>query len=472
VLEFNKNPSRDGHFLQPALTKAAAMKMAMDTDFKATFTGSVWATPLYFANGPGGKGIFIVVTTGNDVFALDETTGAQVWTKNLGTPPTKSGCQGNGISPLGILSTPVIDAKTGTLYVAGTIGDATALTQHYFTALNLADGTVKPGYPINISTTLNFPAGPHNQRSALSMAGSIVYVAYGGHVGDCGNYHGRVVAIDTSMNPPAVKGWASTGMGEGIWATGGMASSGDGVFVITGNVTGGTPSTHDDSEQVMHVRGMATFDKTGSKDYFYPADWADKDRSDWDFGAINPLLVNLPGSAAPVVVAVTKDGNGFLLDSSNLGGTKAIAEFDVAGQGMSTHGVPTAYKAGTTTFYALPVEMKALGCPSGSGSGAVVMGFALSPTAPLKPSVMWCKSYTSTVYPALISTTTDGSSDAMVWYIDGGTKLMGIDGMTGQAVFNGGTDTCATVQKWSAPIAVKGRVVVAAKGKLCSWSPH
>ena len=45
----------------------------------ATFSGSTWASPLYLENGPGGKGIFITVTSGNNVFALDETTGAMVW---------------------------------------------------------------------------------------------------------------------------------------------------------------------------------------------------------------------------------------------------------------------------------------------------------------------------------------------------------------------------------------------------------
>ena len=84
VLERNNHPSRDGHFVQPALTKAAAATMAFDTGFQATFTGAMFASPLYLENGPGGKGVFFAVTTGNDVFALDETTGAVVWTHNIG----------------------------------------------------------------------------------------------------------------------------------------------------------------------------------------------------------------------------------------------------------------------------------------------------------------------------------------------------------------------------------------------------
>jgi hypothetical protein len=72
-----------------------------------------------------------------------------------------------------------------------------------------------------------------------------------------------------------------------------------------------------------------------------------------------------------------------------------------------------------------------------------------------------------------MATTTDGTSNAVVWFMNG-TKLMGVDGDTGDTVFGGGVaaDACAGVHKWTAPIAVKGRIVVAGDNHLCSWSPH
>ena len=86
--------------------------------------------------------------------------------------------------------------------------------------------------------------------------GGILYVAYGGHVGDCSNYHGWVVAINRSS--PLAAGWATAGVGEAIWAGGGMASDGTGVFAVTGNRTMGDSSTHADSEEIVRVTGMAT----------------------------------------------------------------------------------------------------------------------------------------------------------------------------------------------------------------------
>jgi len=149
VLERNNHPSRDGHFVQKLLTKAAAATMTSDAGFAATFTGNMWASPLYLENGPGGKGVFFAVTTGNDVIALDETTGATVWTHNLGSSPTANGVSCGNIHPLGILSTPVIDASSRTIFVAGAIG-TTSIARHEVHALSVDDGTERPGWPVDV----------------------------------------------------------------------------------------------------------------------------------------------------------------------------------------------------------------------------------------------------------------------------------------------------------------------------------
>src|SRR6202008_801283 len=104
------------------------------------------------------------------------------------------------------------------------------------------DGAPRTGWPIDITTikagSLAFMPAPHNQRSALSLVNGIVYVAYGGHVGDCGDYHGWVIGVD-AKDPTKTGAWATRGQGEGIWAAGGLASDGTSVFAVTGNRTGG-----------------------------------------------------------------------------------------------------------------------------------------------------------------------------------------------------------------------------------------
>ena len=142
--------------------------------------------------GHGAAARFIAVTSGNDAYAFDGGTGATLWTTNLGTPAAKSGVTGcDGGNPLGVISTPVIDAQTGTLFVAGAVGDSAGITAHKIWAVTLADGAVKPGYPIDVSAALGFDPKAHNQRGALSLVGGILYVPYGGHSGDCAGFQGR-----------------------------------------------------------------------------------------------------------------------------------------------------------------------------------------------------------------------------------------------------------------------------------------
>ena len=140
------------------------------------------------------------------------------WTRNIGAPATASiGCPTFATAaPLGMLATPAIDAQARTLYVAGAIGGGSGVTGQIVSAINADDGTVRSGWPVNVSTAGNFDPKLHNQRSALSLVNGILYVPYAGYVGDCGAYRGRVVAISTS-NPATMGQWITGGQGEGIW---------------------------------------------------------------------------------------------------------------------------------------------------------------------------------------------------------------------------------------------------------------
>ena len=238
VLTRNKHETRDGNYIQPTFTFDAAGGMKGDQAFVATFSGDVQGSPLYMEDGPAGKGAFFIATTSNDVYALDETTGAVVWQHNIGPAPGVTGVGCGSIAPVGIISTPVIDAASRTIFVAGGVGDAATIMHHEVHALNVDTGAERLGWPVDVSTltapggiTFNTPA--QNQRGALSLVNGILYVPYGGHAGDCNRYRGWVEAIKIA-DPTQTAAWATGGIGEGIWATGGLASTGDGVLAITG----------------------------------------------------------------------------------------------------------------------------------------------------------------------------------------------------------------------------------------------
>jgi hypothetical protein len=477
VLERNNHPSRDGLFVQPGLTKAMVSKMASDASFKPSFSGNVWASPLYLENGPGGKGAFFLVTTKNDVFAFDETTGSTVWTKSIGSSPTDTGVPCGGIKPVGIISTPVIDGPSKTLFVAGAIG-TNAIQRHELHALSTDDGSSRTGWPVDITKIkagdLAFMPAPHNQRSALSLVNGIVYVAYGGHVGDCGAYHGWVVGVNAS-DPTKTGAWATRGQGEGIWAAGGLASDGKDVFAITGNRTGSgqTDQRTTDSEEVVRISGLGQF-TLDNKNLFFPTHWRAMDSTDADFGATNPLYIEVQGATpSKYIVAFAKDGHMYLLDAANLGGANGstpAVDFMVSNGNMSLRTVPAAYPGSSGMNVVITADSGGI-CPAGStaGTGKKLMAIQIPPGSPPAPKVLWCAAQGSTS-TAPIVTTTDGKSEPIVWFSKDG-KLTALDGETGMVLWTS-SDTCQGVTRWTSPIAVKGRIVVGANNQMCSWSVH
>ncbi|HET9953664.1 MAG TPA: hypothetical protein VFQ61_04135 [Polyangiaceae bacterium] len=477
VLERNNSPSRDGHFVRPDITRAKAAEMMPDAAFKATFKGSMFASPLYAADGPGGKGAFFAATTGNDVFALDATTGATLWTKNIGSAPSATGASGalcGNIRPVGILSTPVIDPTTRTIYVAGAIG-TTRIERHEIHALSLDDGKERDGWPIDATkiaagTVKMDPVQPYNQRSALSLVNGVLYVAYGGHIGDCPVYHGWVTAIDTK-DPTKTGAWATAGEGEAIWAAGGLASDGSSVYAATGNSTNGVSDrTKSDSEAVVKLTGLAKFERNNANT-FYPANWRTLDQQDADLGGSNPVFFSL--GASKYLATIGKNGHMFLLDPANLGGSDGHkVDFQIAdGGAMAVKTVPTVYKSAQGVNIAFSVDSSAVGCPAGGPMGArmtkMVMSVSIPQGSPPSPKVAWCAALSGNS-TAPITTTTDGSADSIVWYVNNG-KLSGVNGDTGQVIYTS-SDTCSGVQRWTSPIAVGKRVVAGGDGKLCAWT--
>jgi len=468
----NNHETRDGFFIQPTITKARAAMFGPDMAFNAaaTYDGSTWASPLYLEDGPGGKGVFFVVTTNDNVYALDETTGKTVWMRNIGPAPQSTlPCGGSvlPIHPVGIMSTPVIDVAPRTIFVAGVVGASPSTFEHEVHALSVDTGVERPGWPVivskvtgNIGTTaVPFHAPTQYQRGSLSLVGGILYVPYGGYFGDCSIYHGWIVAIDIS-DPTRFAGWVTAGYQAGIWAAGGMASDGDGVFATTGNQWFTTPAEHEDTEELVHVTGMGKVDRTTG--IFYPTHWRTMDEQDADFAASSPVILKAGGSS--YVGAVTKDGHFYLLNPANLGGMGGhVAEFIVSNLGpMVIRTVPAAYVSSTGTH----VVMNAAGPVCPSGTKGTMVSLLITPGSPPTISSAWC-STSSDASP--IATSTNGKDETVVWFA--GPGIMAADGDTGAPILaNGGN--CPGIQKWTSPIAVKGRILVAADGHLCSWSAH
>ena len=147
------------------------------------------------------------------------------------------------------------------------------------------------------------------QRGALTLLGSRVYVPFGGLYGDCSDYKGRVVGAPTSGSGPLVSFTTANQREAGIWAPAGESVRDNSLYVATGN---GTPVDQiDDSDSVLRLSPSLQVE-----DRFTPSNFTSLSAHDQDLGSTAPAL--LPDG---LVFQVGKQGIGYVLNGSHLGGT-------------------------------------------------------------------------------------------------------------------------------------------------------
>ena len=93
--------------------------------------------------------------------------------------------------------------------------------------MSLADGSIEPGWPVDVAAALggSFDPTVQNQRGALALFKDKLFVPFSGHYGDCGAYHGYVVSVSLD-DPSKVASFSTRARGGGIWAQGGVSSDG------------------------------------------------------------------------------------------------------------------------------------------------------------------------------------------------------------------------------------------------------
>ncbi|HEY6002588.1 MAG TPA: hypothetical protein VIV57_06915 [Anaeromyxobacter sp.] len=466
VLEHHGGPQRLGLYVDSTLTKASAATFHVDSSFQASVAGAVYAQPLFFSGGPGGKDVVIVATEQNVVAALDAATGAAIWTRNVGAPVPLASLPCGNIDPMGITGTPVIDEAARRIYLdAMTTPDGGTTKKHLVFALSIDTGATIAGWPVDVSALVSFngtafDSSVQGQRAALALVGGTLYVPYGGHWGDCGAYRGWLVGIPTA-NPAAAAAWATGARGGGIWGPSGVASDGTSLFLATGN-TFGVP-TWQGGEALIRFAAGPTFSGLAA-DYFAPGNWVSLDASDTDLGGTGALVVDVPGaSPSALLVGLGKDGKIYLAHRASLGGIGG----QVAVAQVSSSAIINA-AASYTTAQGTYVVFKGPGFSCPVGQSGELTAVRITATTPPAVVTAWCAKQNGQGSPMV--TTTDGSAQAIVWSVgaEGDQRLHGFDGDTGQVVFAGGGagDTLGSVRRMSTPMLAKGRIFVGADGTV------
>jgi hypothetical protein len=343
--------------------------------------GAVYATPLFLdsllISGPGNAaknpgdgvqnasfqnetlGVVFAATGGGTVYAIaaqdtNGTTGIApgtiLWKTHLGNP--YAGVDGNSI---GVLSTPIIDLKSGRLYVTASVTDyltPTGTPNHggnnfEVFALNIHDGSVVTGWPLIFTQALldslnqnklqgaglavPFSSSGADQRGALNLNadGSTLYVdwaCYGASNPGWmttvatgvtnGVANGQPAAIVSSYSAVDTTAVVANG---GMWGAGGPSIDADGnVYVTTGDSPSGTGNPAGSwgnsllefgPGQILTIVGVYT-----------PWNYQTQDTIDSDLGGGSAIIITLPaGTSTTTVLAALggKQGNGYLVNAGN-----------------------------------------------------------------------------------------------------------------------------------------------------------
>jgi Ricin-type beta-trefoil lectin domain-like/PQQ enzyme repeat len=300
--------------------------------FSLAIDGFTYAQPLYVPGvtltNQGTHNVLYVATAHDSVYAFDADSGTQYWRVSLGTPVPSSviGTE-NILVEVGIISTPVIDASSGTLYVtAKTYENGTQIFRMH--ALDIASGAEKFGGPVEVAASVSgsgagsgggrvtFSASLENQRPAVSLVNGIVYLAFSSHE-DNGPYHGWLLGYDakTLRQVQVFNDTPNSGQG-GIWMGGQglVADAANNLYLITGNSTRTTENMSAD-----YGESFLKFVPSGSSltvaDYFKPFDYDHLNAQDIDLGATGAFLI--PGTS--YIAGGSKSGMLYLLDTNNMG---------------------------------------------------------------------------------------------------------------------------------------------------------
>ena len=310
--------------------------------------GPVYAQPLFLPNveipGKGVHDVLYVATEHDSVYAFDANQPGDppLWkvsflSKSRGiTPLSEDQVACPFIRPeVGITSTPVIDLKSGTLYVlARTLIRHTVGADEYFQhlhALAITNGVEKFGGPKLITASVPgngagsqkgqvaFDPLRENPRAALTLANNTVYMTWASSC-DVDPYHGWVMAYDAqSLAQKAVLNVNPNGTEAGIWLsdTGPAVDAQGNLFVPTGNGTfDAANGGRDYGDSVLKLDGASL----AVRDYFTPHDQDRITKADNDVGSSGPtLLPDQPGPHRHLLLQPTKDSTIYVIDRDNMG---------------------------------------------------------------------------------------------------------------------------------------------------------
>ncbi len=499
VTTYHYDNARDGaNTHETALTTANVNSKSFGKVASLAVDGQVYAQPLVMTGvavpGQGTHDLVLVATEADSVYAFDaagnDPAQGYLWRTSLLEPGETAVPQSDygttDITALiGVTGTPVIDPKTGTLYVVGAFKAADGTYSQRLYALNVATGAVKLGGPVTISASVAgtgtgsvdgqvvFNAYRENQRPALTLANGQVYVAWASH-GDEDPWHGWVMGYDAAtLEQRDVYNDSPDGDAGGVWMSGGgiAVDAAGNLYFTNGNGTFDADTGGPDLSMAVEKLSPTL----GVEDYFSPSNEASLSDDDLDYGCSDViLLTGQTGGDPNQILTESKWGTMYLND----GDTGHLGEFNADGNDdlsevNITPDADTSNLHNTISYWdghayvggdVLPLQSFSVGggtlgqTPSSVtahvfGDGAQEDGQGTGPTI-----------------------SSNGTKDGIVWALDnsgftsGPAVLYAYDATDlGHELYDStqaanGRDTAGGAVKFQTPVVANGRVYVAGAG--------
>jgi len=245
-------------------------------------------------------------------YALNETTGAVAWSRQLDTEPNVT-CPARGITATAAVKPDPVTG-TSTVYVSGA---------RYAYALNAATGALIWKTEIGPPSSAN-PDAYYNWSSPTVAGGHI----YAGLSSSCDTplIRGGLVELDQHTGQ-LVHTWytvPSGSVGGSIWSSAAASSNGSDVWVSTGNECDPTVNTCPSGNQIGHSLSIVHLSSSLALLQAWQAPGTAGQGRDWDFGS-SPALFG-SGSPPSDVGACNKNGRYYALAANPLGGTPLWAD--------------------------------------------------------------------------------------------------------------------------------------------------
>jgi len=491
VFTYHNDNARTGQNLQETiLTPANVDPTNFGKLFSSPVDGRVYAQPLYVPNvNIGGQvhNVIIVATAHDSVYAFDadNPVSPPLWQTSFINPPgvtsvPSSDYACNEIQPeMGIISTPVIDPVSGTLYVVAMTKETGPTYLFRLHALSVKTGAeVGTGHVVIQASVpgtgdgndgqghVPFNAFQHKQRAALLLSDGTVYIGFSANC-DTDPYHGWLFGYDAnSLALLATFNDTPNGSRGGIWNGGPSADAAGNVFVITGNGTfdGPSPAGNNNLSDSFLRLAAGTLKLL---DFFTPFNQTDLAALDLDLGSSAPVLLpDQPGLHPHLMVGGGKEGRIYLVNRDNMGHFQAGSDNqivqEVTGQlafDPSTGSLFTApaYFNNTVYFLANHDVLKAFSLINGKLS-----------TSPVSQAT------TQFGYPgASPSISANGSNNGIVWVIENGnTAALHAYSAANVAIelYNSNTnsarDALGVGVAFTVPTVFKGKVYVGTENEL------